>query len=84
MLYIRFPLLLRNVEGLLRERGIEINHATVWFWWNRFGPMFASATRCRRVDRMRVCGHWRWHLDEVCIKINGVTHYLWRAVDHEG
>jgi putative transposase len=32
---------------------------------------------------MRACHHWRWHLDEVYVKINGVTHYLWRAVDHE-
>ncbi len=33
---------------------------------------------------MRAHRHWRWHLDEVFVKINGVTHYLWRAVDHEG
>ena len=33
---------------------------------------------------MRACRQWRWHLDEVYVKINGVTHYLWRAVDHEG
>jgi transposase-like protein len=46
MLYVRFPLSLRNVEDLLHERGIEISHETVWFWWNRFGPMFAEV-RCR-------------------------------------
>ena len=40
-LYIRFPLSLRNVEGLLHERGIEISHETVGYWWNRFGPVFA-------------------------------------------
>jgi putative transposase len=84
MLYIRFPLSLRNVEDLLHERGIEISHETVRFWWNRFGPMFAAEIRRRRVDRMRARKHWRWHLDEVYVKINGVTHYLWRAVDHEG
>jgi putative transposase len=38
ILYIRFPLSLRNVEDLLHERGIEISHETVRFWWNRFGP----------------------------------------------
>ena len=38
MLYIRFPLSLRNVEDLLHERGIEISDKTVRFWWNRFGP----------------------------------------------
>ncbi len=84
MLYVRYPLLLRNVEDLLHERGIEISHETVRFWWNRSGPMFAAGIRCKRVDRMRSLPHWRWHLDEVFVKINGVTHYLWRAVDHEG
>ncbi len=42
MLYIRFPLSLRNVEDLLHERGIEISHETVRYWWNRFSPTFAS------------------------------------------
>ena len=84
MLYIRFPLSLRNVEDLLHERGIEISHETVRFWWNRFGPMFAAEIRRKRVDRMRACRHWRWHLDEVFVRINGVTRYLWRAVHHEG
>lgn len=84
MLYIRFPLSLRNVEDLLHERGIEISHETVRFWWNRFGPLFASEIRGKRVEAMRAHRHWQWHLDEVYVKINGVTHYLWRAVDHEG
>jgi len=84
MLYIRFPLSLRNVEDLLHERGIEISHETVRFWWNRFGPMFAAEIRRRRVERMRSSQHWRWHLDEMFVKINGELHYLWRAVDHEG
>lgn len=84
MLYVRYPLSLRNVEDLLHERGIEISHETVRFWWNRFGPMFAAAIRRRRIDRMHALPDWSWHLDEVFVKINGVTHYLWRAVDHEG
>ena len=83
MMYVRFPLSLRNVEDLLHERGIDISHETVRFWWNRFGPMFAAEIRRRRVERMR-SSHWRWHLDEVFVKINGEMHYLWRAVDHEG
>lgn len=84
MLYVRFPLSLRNVEDLLHERGIDISHETVRYWWNRFGPLFANDIRKRRVA-MR-CGfqQWQWHLDEVFVKINGETHYLWRAVDHEG
>ena len=49
MLYVRFPLSLRNVEDLLHERGIEISHETVRFWWQRFGPMFAAEIRKRRV-----------------------------------
>ena len=84
MLYIRFPLSLRNVEDLLHERGIEISHETVPYWWNRFGPMFAAEIRRKRVQKMRASTHWRWHLDEFYVKINGEMHYLWRAVDHEG
>src|SRR5438270_9312362 len=84
MMYVRYPLSLRNVEDLLAERGIDICHETVRFWWNRFGPMFAAEIRRKRVDQMRACTHWRWHLDEVYVKINGELHYLWRAVDHEG
>ncbi len=78
------PLSLRNVEDPLHERGIEVSHETVRFWWNRFGPKFATEIRRRRVDQMRSLTHWKWHLDEVFVKINGVTHYLWRAVDHKG
>jgi len=83
MMYVRFPLSLRNVEDLLHERGIDVSHETVRFWWHRFGPMFASEIRKRRIQGMR-SSRWRWHLDEVFVKINGETHYLWRAVDHEG
>ena len=84
MLYVRFPLSLRNVEDLLHERGIDISHETLRYWWNRFGPMFAAEVRRKRVQRMRSYSNWQWHLDEVFVKINGETHYLWRAVDHEG
>ena len=84
MMYVRFPLSLRNVEDLLAERGIDICHETVRLWWNRFGPMFAAEIRRKRVDHMRAYTPWRWHLDEVFVKINGEMHYLWRAVDHEG
>jgi putative transposase len=84
MMYVRYPLSLRNVEDLLFERGIDICHETVRKWWNRFGPMFASEIRRKRVQRMRQFTHWRWHLDETYVKINGEMHYLWRAVDHEG
>ena len=46
--------------------------------------MFASEIRRKRVRRMRQFTHWKWHLDEVYVKINGEMRYLWRAVDHEG
>ena len=84
MMYVRYPLSLRNVEDLLAERGIDISHETVRFWWNRFGPMFAAEIRKRRVAHMRGYPQWRWHLDEVFVKVNGKLCYLWRAVDHEG
>ena len=83
MMYIRYPLSLRQVEDLLFERGIDIFHETVRFWWSRFGPMFAAEIRKRRVHH-RSYSRWRWHLDEVFVRINGKTHYLWRAVDQEG
>ena len=84
MLYVCYPLSLRNVEDLLHERGIDICHETVRLWWTRFGPMLASEIRRKRVAAMRQHTHWKWRLDEVYVKINGEMRYLWRAVDHEG
>ena len=52
LMYVRFPLSLRNVEDLLFERGIDICHETVRFWWNRFGPLLG---RCQSN-----CTGWRW------------------------
>jgi putative transposase len=66
------------------ERGIDICRETVRLWWNRFGPMFADEIRRQRVSRMRGFRHWRWHLNEMYVKLNGEMVYLWRAVDHEG
>jgi putative transposase len=84
MMYVRFPLSLRNVEDLLHERGIDICHETVRYWWNKFGPMFAREIRKKRMYQNPNHSNWKWYLDEVFVKINGETHYLWRAVDHEG
>ena len=83
MVYIRHPLSLRQVEDILFERGIDICHETVRFWWNRFGPLFAAEIRKRRIHHGSY-SNWRWHLDEVFVRLNGEIHYLWRAVDHEG
>ena len=52
MMYVRYPLSLRNVEDLLHERGIDITHETVRFWWNRFGTVFAAQIRRNRVQAM--------------------------------
>ena len=84
MPHVRFPLSLRNVEDLLHERGIDVSHETIRFWWNRFGPIFAAEIRRRRIERMGIYSTWRWHVDEMFVKINGEVRYLWRAVDHEG
>lgn len=84
MMYVRFPLSLRNVEDLLHERGIDVCHESVRLWVDRFGIYFASKIRKRRSEALRQVPQWRWPLDEVFVKIRGETHYLWRAVDHEG
>lgn len=52
LMYVCFPLSLRNVENLLFERGIDICHETVSLWGNRFGPLFAADIRRQRVSRM--------------------------------
>ena len=84
LMYVRFPLSLRNVEDLLHERGVDVCHESVRLWVDRFGTYFADKIRKRRSEAMRRVKQWRWHLDEVFVKIRGETHYLWRAVDHEG
>lgn len=63
MLYVRLPLSLRNVEDLFHERGVDVSRETVRFWWDRFGPMFASEIRRRRVQQLRSFLNWQWHLD---------------------
>ncbi len=84
MMYVRYPLSLRQIEDLLFERGIDICHETVRVWWKRFGPMFAAEIGKRRIQQHRCSSQWRRHLDEVFVRIGGEKHYLWRAVDHEG
>ena len=70
MMYVRYPLSLRQVEDLLHERGVDISYETVRAWWNRFGPIFAAEFRKRRLHH-RLFSSWRWHLDEVFVRING-------------
>ena len=73
-----------NADDFLHERRIEVSHETIRFWCNRFGPIFAAEIRKKRTRRMRALSGWRWHLDEVSVRINGERHYLWRGVDQEG
>ena len=83
MMYVRFQLSLRNVEDLLHERGIDVSHKAVRYWWHRFDRLLAAKIKKHRIAAMK-SSRWRWHLDEVFVKINGERHYLWGAVDHEG
>ncbi len=78
-LYFRFSLSYRDVEELLAERGVIVTHETVRQWCQKFGQTFANELRRRRARTGD-----KWHLDEVFLKINGRTHYLWRAVDQQG
>src|ERR671917_659273 len=78
-LYFRFPLSLRMVEEMLAARGILVSHETVRRWAFKFGEEFAN-----RIRRRLPCAGDKWHLDEVAIRIAGVRHRLWRAVDQTG
>jgi putative transposase len=78
-LYFRFSLSYRDVEELLAERGIVVTYETVRQWCLKFGQQYANQLRRRRAKTGDT-----WHLDEVFLKINGTTHYLWRAVDQDG
>ncbi len=78
-LYHRFSLSFRDVEELLFARGIIVTYETVRQWCRKFGQVYANQLRRRRPRPGD-----KWHLDEVFLKINGRTHYLWRAVDQQG
>ena len=78
-LYYWFSLSYRDVEELLAERGIVVTYETVRQWCLKFGQQYANQLRRRRPKTGD-----KWHLDEVFLKINGKTSYLWRAVDQHG
>jgi len=78
-LYFRFALSYRDVEDLLTERGVIVTYETIRQWCQKFGQAYANELRRRR-PRLGD----KWHLDEVFVSINGVQHYLWRAVDQDG
>jgi DDE domain len=78
-LYHRFTLSLRDVEELMLARGVVVTYETIRSWCAKFGPDYAAQLR-----RWRPRPGDKWHLDEVFVKINGTTHYQWRAVDQHG
>jgi len=77
--YLRFGLSYRDVEELLAERGIEVDHVTVYRWVQRFAPEFAEAAR----PRQHIVGD-RWHVDETYVRVGGTWRYLFRAIDQFG
>jgi transposase-like protein len=77
--YLRFGLSYRDVEELLAERGIEVDHVTVYRWVHRFSPLLVDSAR---FARHRVGD--RWHVDETYVKVAGRWVYLYRAVDQFG
>jgi putative transposase len=78
-LYFRFGVSFRDVEELMAARGVLVSYETVRRWCEKFGKKYAAGLRRRRVSTGD-----KWHLGEVFLKINGMTHYLWRAVDQKG
>lgn len=78
-LHYRFALSHRNIEEMIAKRGIPVSYETVREWCQKFGSVYAT-----RLKKKRVRFRTKWHLDEVSIKMNGVRHYLWRAVDQRG
>ncbi|MDP9313207.1 MAG: IS6 family transposase, partial [Chloroflexota bacterium] len=78
-LYFRFNLSFRDVEDLLAERGVVVSYETIRQWTRKFAQTYSNHLRQRRARPGD-----KWFLDEVFLKINGKTHYLWRAVDQDG
>jgi transposase, IS6 family len=77
--YLRFGLSYRDVEELLAERGIEVDHVSIYRWVQRFAPELVEAARTRR----HAVGD-RWHVDETYVKVGGAWRYLFRAIDQFG
>ena len=77
--YLRYGLSYRDLEELLAERGVEVDHVTVYRWVQRFTPLFADAARPLR----HATGN-RWFVDETYVKVAGRWRYLYRAVDQYG
>ena len=77
--YASYGLSYRDVEELLAERGIEVDHVTVYRWVQRFMPLLADVARFARHSPGD-----RWFVDETYVKVNGVWRYVYRAIDQHG
>ena len=77
--YLRFGLSYRDLEQLLAERGVDVDHVTIHRWVLRFAPLFTEAARPRR----HAVGD-RWQVDETYVKVSGEWRYVYRAVDQFG
>jgi transposase-like protein len=77
--YLRFNLSYRDIEELLVERGVEVDHVSVFRWVQRFAPLLADAARFARHSPED-----RWFVDETYLKVNGIWRYVYRAVDQRG
>ena len=78
-LYFNFAVSLREVELMMAYRGVQLSYETIRRWCDTFGASYAAKLKRRRPNLRD-----KWFLDEVFLKINGVQHYLWRAVDQHG
>ena len=77
--YLRYGLSYRDLEELLAERGIKVDHVTLYGWVQRFTPLLIGAARpCRHLARDR------WFVDETYVKVSGARSYVYRAVDQQG
>ena len=76
---LSFGVCFRDVEELMAARGVLVTYETIRRWCEKFRKEYAAGLRRRRARPGD-----KWHLDEVFLKINGVTHYIWRAVDQKG
>jgi putative transposase len=78
--YLAYPLSYRNLEEMMEERGIEVDHSNIYRWVQKFTPQLEAAFR---KGKKRAVGK-SWRMDETYIKIKGQWKYLYRAVDKDG
>jgi transposase-like protein len=77
--YLAYNLSLRDLEEMMAERGISVDHATVGRWVVRYSPELLERIHSRKRPATR-----RWHVDETYIKVRGQWCYLYRAIDNTG